>query len=293
MGAFLHAPTGYALEGEARVRAGRTRRFAARGTVRGGAAVPGPAAPLRRGHVGVVRGDDRRAERPARRRAQRRRQHQRPDLDHEHRRLHVERAGGRAAADHRPPRDGRPAPQDAGDARAHGAPRAQRPVLQLVRPPHGSEADDLAADRRGARADPLLGRQRLAGGRPARRREPRPGAAGAGAATVRLDGLRLLLPARGQPDPLPLRAAAPARRPAATTRSSRRAASRATSASRRASSRSAITTARSARSPTTATSRRSPSASRAPISASRSSRARSPTTARASRRRGAGACSRR
>ena len=56
------------------------------------------------------------------------------------------------------------------------------------------------------RADPLLGRQRLAGGRPARRREPRAGAAGAGAAAVRLDGLRLLLPARGQPDPLPLRA---------------------------------------------------------------------------------------
>ena len=38
------------------------------------------------------------------------------------------------------------------DARAHGAPRAERPVLQLVRPPHRGEADDLAADRRAARA---------------------------------------------------------------------------------------------------------------------------------------------
>ena len=64
----------------------------------------------------------------------------------------MERRRGRAARDHRPPRAG-----DAGWSRtltsleAHGAPRAERPVLQLVRPPHRREADDLAADRRAAR----------------------------------------------------------------------------------------------------------------------------------------------
>ena len=43
---------------------------------------------------------------------------------------------------------------------------SRRPVLQLVRPPHRREADDVAADRRAAHADPLVGRQRLARDRP-------------------------------------------------------------------------------------------------------------------------------
>ena len=148
---------------------------------------------------------------------------------------------------------------------------AERPVLQLVRPPHRGEADDLAADRRAAGADPLLGRQRLAGRRAARGGEPRARAARAGPAALRHDELRLLLPAGGQPDPLPLRPGHRARRPAATTRSSPRAGSRATSGSRRASSRRATTTARTGPSPTSARtrgSRRGRSASRAPTSAS-------------------------
>ena len=53
------------------------------------------------------------------------------------------------------------------DARGHGAPRAERPVLQLVRPPHRREAR-----RRGRRpasrstTGPVVGRQRLARDRP-------------------------------------------------------------------------------------------------------------------------------
>ena len=59
------------------------------------------------------------------------------------------------------------------------------------------------------RGDPVavVGRQRLARGRAAGRREPRAGAACASAGALRLDGLRLLLPARPQPDPLQLDAA--------------------------------------------------------------------------------------
>ena len=41
--------------------------------------------------------------------------------------------------------------------------QAHRPVLQLVRRPYGREADHVAADRRAADPDPLVGRQRLAG----------------------------------------------------------------------------------------------------------------------------------
>ncbi len=47
---------------------------------------------VRRGHVGVVRGDDRRGDRPAGRQPVLRRDAQRPDLDDQHRRLHVEHA---------------------------------------------------------------------------------------------------------------------------------------------------------------------------------------------------------
>ena len=124
-------------------------------------------------------------------------QHRRADVDDEHRRLHVERGRRRAARHHRPRRAGHPAHGDARDAGADGAPPARRPVLQLVRPPRRREAHDLAADRRPAGPDPVLGRQR-AGSRPGcgscatpcrscrpqRRRD------------LRLDGLRLLLRAR-------------------------------------------------------------------------------------------------
>ena len=137
---------------------------------------------LRRRHLALVRGDDRRDLRPARGQPARRRHPQRADVDDEHRRLHVERAGRGAARHHRPWRD-RVAPhRHDRDARADGAPRPERPVLQLVRPPDGSEADELAADRRAADADPLLRRQRLARHRPAPRRAAR---AGAGTARAR------------------------------------------------------------------------------------------------------------
>ena len=48
--------------------------------------------------------------------------------------------------------------------------RAERAVLQLVRPPDGREADGLAAVGRAADPDPVVGRQRLAGRRPEGRR---------------------------------------------------------------------------------------------------------------------------
>ena len=56
----------------------------------------------------------------------------------------------------------------------HGAPRAERPVLQLVRPPTRREADGLAADRRRrSTPDPVVRRQRLAR-RPGCRSSPTP-----------------------------------------------------------------------------------------------------------------------
>ena len=66
---------------------------------------------------------------------------------------------------HQPPRARDAARPDRHVARAHGARHGERPVLQLVRPPHRREADDLAAERRAAHPDPLLRRQRLARGR--------------------------------------------------------------------------------------------------------------------------------
>ena len=100
-------------------------------------------------------------------------------------------------------------------ARAHARARSSawsatptgRPVLQLVRPPHGREAHDVAADRRAADADPVLGRQRLAGRRAcgSSRTACRSSSRRAGA-LYDVDGLRLLLPAGRQPDPVPLRA---------------------------------------------------------------------------------------
>ena len=94
---------------------------------------------------------------------------------------------------------------DADDPRGHGAPPAERPVLQLVRPHDRREAHRLAADGRAAHTDPLVGRQRLARDGAADRREQRAGGRRPRAGDLRRHGLRLLLPARGQPDPLSLR----------------------------------------------------------------------------------------
>ena len=159
---------------------------------------------LRARHLGVVRGDDRRAERPAGRRARGRRRALGADVDDEHRRVPVERGRGRAARDHPPQRARAARRADADDARADGAPQAQRPVLQLVRPPRRGQAHQVAADRRGPRPDPLLRRQRLAGDRAADRRAQRAAARRARPRAVRLDGLRLLLRAGAEPDPVPL-----------------------------------------------------------------------------------------
>ena len=200
-------------------------------------------------------GDDRRADRPARRLREVRRHAQHADLADQHRRVPVERGVGRAAGDHRPPRDGRAPRPDADDARADGARRrpaststgtTSAPATTSPTTPGGGEVTPWLSSVDNA----------LARGRAARRRESRARAARAGAAAVRLDGLRLLLRRRPQPDPLPLRDRDRQARRAATTRSSPRAGSRATSGSRRASCRRASTTARSARSPTTATSSR-------------------------------------
>ena len=208
----------------------RGTRGAARAVAGGGGAgprLPRPAAAVRARHVGVVRRDDRRRVRAAGRQPRRRRHAQRADLDDQHRRLHVERARRRAARDHQPRRGRRaPARTTLAHARAHGAPPAERPVLQLVRPPHGREADGVAADRRAADADPLLGRQRLAGDRAADRRSAASPSwrARAGALFDSMDFGFYYRPAVNR-IALPLRARAPASRPAATTRSSARAGS--------------------------------------------------------------------
>ena len=164
---------------------------------------------------------------------------QHADLPDQHRRLPVERGGGRAAGDHRPPRGGLAAAADDRDARDDGA-RQRRPVLQLVRHPRRLVSPTSPG---GDTATPILSSVDngwLATGL-RDRGEPRARAAHARAGAVRLDGLRLLLPAGRQPDPLPLRAL-DRRGGAATTRPSPRAGSRPTSASSRAGSRSASTT---------------------------------------------------
>ena len=162
---------------------------------------------LRRGHLALVRGDDRRAERAAERQAGARRHAQRADVDDEHRRLHVERRRGRAAR----ASSAAPSWSRACGARSttlegleRHAPSGQfynwydhRTGEKLTTwPPTGEPLD----------ADPVLGRQRLAGGRPEDRRRARPGALAPGGSALRLDGLRLLLPAGRQPDAVPLRA---------------------------------------------------------------------------------------
>ena len=106
---------------------------------------------LRARHLGLAGGDDRSRLRPAGRHPRERRQPQRPDLDHQHRRLHVERRGRAARGLHLAPRARRPAVTHARDARGDGALRGHGPVLQLVRPPHRREAHHLAAGRDQAR----------------------------------------------------------------------------------------------------------------------------------------------
>ena len=84
------------------------------------------AAALRPRHVGLVRRHDRSRDAGCRPTASTSDgTTQRPDLDHEHRRLHVEHAGRRAARDHRPCRSGRAARPDAALARDDGAPRSR------------------------------------------------------------------------------------------------------------------------------------------------------------------------
>ena len=252
---------------------------------------------LRRGHLALVRGDDRRAQRAAGRHPRERRHAQRADVDDEHRRLHVERRGGREA------RASSAAPSwcracGARSATLEGLERHadERPVLQLVRPPDRREADDLAAVRRAAGADPLVGRQRLARRRPEDRRRPRPGAVAAGAARSTTAWTSASTTGRPSTGCSSTTSRTPAARRAATTRSSARAGSPPTSASPRARCPSASTSGRTGRGRTPATRagpRRARSASRARTSARRSTTARCPTTARSSRRAGAAACSRR
>ena len=116
-------------------------------------------------------------------------------------------------------------------ARGDGAP-LERPVLQLVRPPHGGEADRLAADRRARGAAALVGRQRLARGRAEgrRARASRGRRRGRARSTTRCTGASTTTPRATRSTSTSSRAPATSR--AATTRSSPRAGSRPTSASR-------------------------------------------------------------
>ena len=203
---------------------GGTRHAAPARAGGGGAseAVAGAAAALRRGHLGVVRGDDRRAERAARGHAQAPTAHQRADLDHQHRRVHVERLAAEQLGiiSHRETVDR--LRQDAHDARAAWSATRRAASTSTGTTTARGEADNLAADRRaaGCRTCP---RSTTAGWRwgceMVASRVPELQARAQRA--VRLDGLRLLLPAGGQPDPVPLRTRHRRRRPAATTRSSR------------------------------------------------------------------------
>ena len=159
---------------------------------------------LCRRDLAVVRRHGGHAERPAHRPAVRRRAHRRADLHDQHRRLPVECRRRREARHHRAPRAADPALRDGHHAGGHGAARARRPVLQLVRPPRRRQAHHLAPDRGAARPDPVVGRQRVAGHRAADRAQRRTRAGRARRRDLRLDGLRLLLRPGQEPDPLPL-----------------------------------------------------------------------------------------
>ena len=192
-----------------------------------------------KGDVGVVRGDDRRALRPAGRHPQRRRHDERADVDDEHRRVHVERGRRRGARLHPQARAGRAAVEDA-RRRSKGmerhAPSGQyynwydhRTGAKLtVWPPTGRAADPDPAPRSTTAGSPT-GLKIVENSVPqlaAPRRE-----------ALRLDGLRLLLPAGRQPRSSSTTRPTPARRRAVTTRWSARAGSPTTSASPRARSR--------------------------------------------------------
>ncbi len=144
---------------------------------------------------------------------------------------------------------------DSRHARAHGATR-ERPVLQLVRPPHGEKLTTWPPIGRAAHSDPVLGRQRLARHRPPGRAQQRPRARRPRRSALRLDGLLLYYRARGEPDPLPLRARRPARRPVLLRHARLREPHRRLHRDRRrASSRARPTTGAGAPSPTPATGR--------------------------------------
>ena len=265
------------------LRRGGVLRRARRRVVRGGAGRAGagrrPRALRggRRGQSMVAMTDEESG--PADRPAGGGRHARRPDVDHQHRRVHVEhgrrRAGwGSSGTRRRSERLERTIAHARGRWSATTSGQFynwydHRPGEKLtVWPPSGAAA----------RAAPVVGRQRLAGRRPAgRAANTVPELADRAGRDLRLDALGPLLQRRPQPDPLPHRAADGPRARAATTRSSPRAGSRPTSASPRARSRRSTTSGRTAPSRTRATGpgrRRARSATRARTTAGR------PTTAR-------------
>ena len=158
--------------------AARVRRRSAQ---RGGAR-DGDLRDYARAHVGVVRRDDRRARpgcRPTSSTADG--THERPDVDHEHRRLHVER--GR-----RPSGSGFISRARARDAAVADDRRRSSSMERYQRHAASTTTGTTTARARSSRAwpprpearvspDPVLRRQRLARGRPEDRREQRPAAA--------------------------------------------------------------------------------------------------------------------
>ena len=129
-----------------------------------------------------------------------------PDVDDEHRRVPVERGRRGAARHHRQARAARARRADADHARGHGAPRPSGQFFNWYDHRDRREAHPLAADRRRADADPLLGRQRLARRRPADRGQRRPGALRPRERALRLDGLRGSTTGPRATGSLPLRA---------------------------------------------------------------------------------------
>ena len=145
--------------------------------------------------MAVLRGDDRRAERPAAGHPRAQRHAQRADVDHEHRRVHVERGRRRAAAAHLPPRAGRAAcARRSRRSRAWSATRAASSSTGTTTAPARSSSTGRRA-RRPVRQLAVVGRQRLARDRPEGRRRQRARAVAPGPRAVRQHGLRLLLPA--------------------------------------------------------------------------------------------------
>ena len=156
----------------------------------------------------------------------------------QHRRVHVERGRRRAARHHRPRRAGRPAGAHA--RRRSSTWSATSPTASTTTGTTTATGAKLTAwPPTGEPLDPILSSVDngwlAAGLRIVASRVPELSRARRRA--LRRDGLRLLLPAGRQPDPVPLRARHRRPRPAATTRSSARAGSPTTSGSPRASCR--------------------------------------------------------